>query len=146
MHHCAKSIFKVGYLREYESIFETALAHESVDPGILFDEKNQRSKTSWYCPFNDSTLQYVEIPPVVSATPLVAEYSCDSRSVPLRLYGSGLLYGKECSWILLRYSQCNGLLNMCIMPPGRIALQKPCVHAFDNHSFPTVTKKIHELK
>jgi hypothetical protein len=39
MHHCAESIFKVDYLREYESIFETALAHESVDPGVLFVEK-----------------------------------------------------------------------------------------------------------
>jgi hypothetical protein len=39
MHHCAESIFKVEYLREYESIFETASAHESVDPGVLFDEK-----------------------------------------------------------------------------------------------------------
>jgi hypothetical protein len=42
MHHCAESIFKVDYLREYESIFEAALAHESVDPGVLFDEKNLR--------------------------------------------------------------------------------------------------------
>jgi hypothetical protein len=42
MHHCAESIFKVDYLPEYESIFEIALAHESVDPGVLFDEKNQR--------------------------------------------------------------------------------------------------------
>jgi hypothetical protein len=39
MHHWAESIFKVDYLREYESIFETALAHESADPGVLFDEK-----------------------------------------------------------------------------------------------------------
>jgi hypothetical protein len=39
MHHCAESIFKVDYLREYESIFETALAHESVDSRVLFYEK-----------------------------------------------------------------------------------------------------------
>jgi hypothetical protein len=42
MHYCAESVFKVDYLREYEFIFENALAHESVDPGVLFDEKNQR--------------------------------------------------------------------------------------------------------
>jgi hypothetical protein len=48
------AIFKVDYLREYESIFETASAHESVDPGVLFDEKNQRSKISCYCPFNNA--------------------------------------------------------------------------------------------
>jgi hypothetical protein len=30
---------RVAYLREYESIFETALAHASVDPWVLFDEK-----------------------------------------------------------------------------------------------------------
>jgi hypothetical protein len=41
MHHCAESIFKV---REYESIFETALAHESVDPWVLFDEKKTRGQ------------------------------------------------------------------------------------------------------
>jgi hypothetical protein len=28
-----ESIFVVDYLREYKSIFETALANESVDPG-----------------------------------------------------------------------------------------------------------------
>jgi hypothetical protein len=31
------TIFEVEYLREYESIFETALAHELVNPGVLFD-------------------------------------------------------------------------------------------------------------
>jgi hypothetical protein len=45
MHHCAESILKADYLREYESIFETALAHESVDPGVLFDEKNRGRKS-----------------------------------------------------------------------------------------------------
>jgi hypothetical protein len=44
MHHCAESIFKVDY--EYESIFETALAHESVDPGVLFDEKTNLVRLS----------------------------------------------------------------------------------------------------
>jgi hypothetical protein len=44
MHHCAESIFKVDYLREYESIFKTALTHESVDPGVLFDEKTRGRK------------------------------------------------------------------------------------------------------
>jgi hypothetical protein len=46
MHHCAESIFIVNYFREYESIFETALAYESVDPGVLFDEKTRGRK---YC-------------------------------------------------------------------------------------------------
>jgi hypothetical protein len=32
------AIFVVEYLREYKSIFETALAHESLDSGVLFDE------------------------------------------------------------------------------------------------------------
>jgi hypothetical protein len=41
MRHCAESIFKVDYLREYESILETAFAHESMDPGVLFDEKTE---------------------------------------------------------------------------------------------------------
>jgi hypothetical protein len=57
MHHCAESIFKVDFLREYESIFETALAHESVGPRVLFDEKNQRSKISCYCPFKDAIFE-----------------------------------------------------------------------------------------
>jgi hypothetical protein len=51
MHHCAESIFKVDFLREYESIFETALAHESVGPMGTVWRKNQRSKISCYCPF-----------------------------------------------------------------------------------------------
>jgi hypothetical protein len=44
MHHCAESIFTVDFLREYESIFETALAHESVGPGVLFDKKKPAVK------------------------------------------------------------------------------------------------------
>jgi hypothetical protein len=35
MQHCAESIFVGEYLRAYKSIFETALAHESMDPGLL---------------------------------------------------------------------------------------------------------------
>jgi hypothetical protein len=35
-------------------IFKTALAIESVDPGVLFDEKNQRLKILWDCPFKHS--------------------------------------------------------------------------------------------
>jgi hypothetical protein len=52
MHHCAESIFKVDYLREYESIFETALAHESVDPGVLFNEKTRGRKSRATVPLN----------------------------------------------------------------------------------------------
>jgi hypothetical protein len=33
------AIFVVEYLREYEPIFETPLAHETGDPGVQFDEK-----------------------------------------------------------------------------------------------------------
>jgi hypothetical protein len=40
-----EAICVVQYLREYESIFETALAHESVDPGVLFDEKTTGRKS-----------------------------------------------------------------------------------------------------
>jgi hypothetical protein len=56
------AIFKVDYFREYESIFETDLAHESVDPGVLFDKKNQRSKISCYCPFKQ-IFRVVELAP-----------------------------------------------------------------------------------
>jgi hypothetical protein len=45
VYHCA------DYFREYESIFRTAVAHEPVDPEVLFDENNQRSKISWDCLF-----------------------------------------------------------------------------------------------
>jgi hypothetical protein len=40
MRHSAESIFIIEYLREYEFIFETALAQESGGPGVLIDEKN----------------------------------------------------------------------------------------------------------
>jgi hypothetical protein len=39
-------IFVVEYLREYESIFENTLAHESVDPGVQFHEKKTRGQKS----------------------------------------------------------------------------------------------------
>jgi hypothetical protein len=46
MQQSAESIFIVEYVHEYESIFETALAHESVDSGVLFDEKTRDKKIS----------------------------------------------------------------------------------------------------
>jgi hypothetical protein len=39
MQQTAESIFVVEYLREYESIFETALAHGPVDRGIVWQKK-----------------------------------------------------------------------------------------------------------
>jgi hypothetical protein len=41
MQYSVESIFVVEYLREYDSIFETAFAHESVDPGVLYDKKTE---------------------------------------------------------------------------------------------------------
>jgi hypothetical protein len=41
MRHSAESIFIIEYLREYEFIFETALAHESGGSGVLIDEKTE---------------------------------------------------------------------------------------------------------
>jgi hypothetical protein len=55
MQHSAESIFssnRIELVREFESVFKTALAHESGDQGVLFNEKNQGSKISWDCPFN----------------------------------------------------------------------------------------------
>jgi hypothetical protein len=45
MQYSAESIFAVKYIREYESIFETTLVRESVDPGDLFDEKTGDRKS-----------------------------------------------------------------------------------------------------
>jgi hypothetical protein len=45
MQHSAESIFIIEYLREYEFIFKTALAHESGGPGVLFDEKTEGRKS-----------------------------------------------------------------------------------------------------
>jgi hypothetical protein len=39
-----------SYLGEFEAEFKK----ESGAQGVLFDEKNQRSKISWHCPFNRS--------------------------------------------------------------------------------------------
>jgi hypothetical protein len=58
MGHSAESIFVVEYLREFESICKTVLAHESGDPGVQFNEKNRGSKISWHCPFNTVPVWY----------------------------------------------------------------------------------------
>jgi hypothetical protein len=42
MRHGAESNLIIEYLSEYEFIFETALVHESGDPGVLFAEKKPR--------------------------------------------------------------------------------------------------------
>jgi hypothetical protein len=54
--HSAESIFIIEYLRKYEFIFETALAHESGGPGVLIVEKNWGSKISWQGPFKHKFL------------------------------------------------------------------------------------------
>jgi hypothetical protein len=45
MRHSVESIFIIKYLREYEFIFETALAHESGGPGVLIVEKTEGRKS-----------------------------------------------------------------------------------------------------
>jgi hypothetical protein len=45
MQHSAESIFVVEYLCEYESIFETALAHESVAQRYRLREKTRNRKS-----------------------------------------------------------------------------------------------------
>jgi hypothetical protein len=45
MRHSAESIFDNRICREYEFIFETALAHESGDPGVLFAEETEGRKS-----------------------------------------------------------------------------------------------------
>jgi hypothetical protein len=42
----------IEYLREFESICKTVLAHESGDPGVQFNEKTKGRK-SGDCPFKD---------------------------------------------------------------------------------------------
>jgi hypothetical protein len=42
MLNLALSNKKIELLREFESVFKTALAHESGDPGIPFNEKKPR--------------------------------------------------------------------------------------------------------
>jgi hypothetical protein len=51
MRHSAESNLKIEYLRKYEFIFKTALAHDLGDPGVLFAEKNCWSQILWDCPF-----------------------------------------------------------------------------------------------
>jgi hypothetical protein len=51
MRQGAESIFIVEYLREFESLCKTVLAHESGDSGVLFNEKNRGLKISWDSPF-----------------------------------------------------------------------------------------------
>jgi hypothetical protein len=46
MRHSAESIFIVEYLRKFECICKTVLAHESGDPGVQINEKNRGSKIS----------------------------------------------------------------------------------------------------
>jgi hypothetical protein len=42
----------IEYLREYDFIFETALAHESGDPGVLILKKTEGRKSRDTVPLN----------------------------------------------------------------------------------------------
>jgi hypothetical protein len=53
---CTIFAFKTrSYLGEFEAEFKKALARESRAQGVLFDEKNRRSKISRHCPFKRQT-------------------------------------------------------------------------------------------
>jgi hypothetical protein len=52
MRHSAESNLKIEYVREYEFIFKTALAHESGDLGVLFAEKTEGRKSRETVPLN----------------------------------------------------------------------------------------------
>jgi hypothetical protein len=45
MSHSAESNLLIKYLREFDFIFKTALAHESGGPGVLFSEGRKSRKT-----------------------------------------------------------------------------------------------------
>jgi hypothetical protein len=45
MRHSAQLNLIIEYLREYEFIFKTALAHESGDPRVLFAKKTEGRKS-----------------------------------------------------------------------------------------------------
>jgi hypothetical protein len=47
MPYSAEPYFVTEYLREYESIFETTLARESVDSGVLFSKNDSVPLTGW---------------------------------------------------------------------------------------------------
>jgi hypothetical protein len=51
--------FKVEYLREFEAICKKALTCESGAQVGLFDEKNQKSKISGHCPFNQRATNHI---------------------------------------------------------------------------------------
>jgi hypothetical protein len=52
MRHSAESNLIIKYLYEYEFILETALAHESGDPEVLFAEKTKGRKSHETVPSN----------------------------------------------------------------------------------------------
>jgi hypothetical protein len=45
MRHFTKSIFSIKLLRQFESVFKTALAHLSGDPGVPLKEKSEGQKS-----------------------------------------------------------------------------------------------------
>jgi hypothetical protein len=55
--HCMQN-FIFEQLREFESMCESTLAPESPAQAGWYNEKNGRSKFSWYCPFN---IEYVRL-------------------------------------------------------------------------------------
>jgi hypothetical protein len=62
MRHSAESSNGIEFLREFESICKTVLAHESGDPGVQFAEKPQRSKSRETVPLTQSSYRKVLIP------------------------------------------------------------------------------------
>jgi hypothetical protein len=66
----------IKLLCKFESIFKTALAHESGDQEVPFKENNHGSKILWDCPFNNRC-HYLH--PFLSNEPSNIHYSIDKR-------------------------------------------------------------------
>jgi hypothetical protein len=54
MRHSAESNLKIEYLREFEFIFKTALAHESGDPGYCLSKKTEGRKSRENVPLTNA--------------------------------------------------------------------------------------------
>jgi hypothetical protein len=61
MMHSAESIFVFEYLCEYESIFETALAHESVDSGVLLFGRTYKTSPHKTSPRQNVSIHNVSV-------------------------------------------------------------------------------------
>jgi hypothetical protein len=132
MRPSAESIFSsnlIGYLREFESICKTVLAHKSGDPGVQFNEKTESWKSRDIVPL--SYLTAAGVSNYVLSTITGVKINLD------------ILYFLQWAGILLQYSSFTQHMKSL---SARISLSSNCLYSYCTECYALNLQRCRQIK